>query len=504
MINILKKIANISAAMTCLFCLSVSAVAEESNRDASEFERSIVHLLATKAAPDPEAPWNTQNADVTGFAGVFIGDNKILAPATLAARAVYIQAQKLEDVTKIPLKVLFVDYEANLALLAPVEGTLTGMIPIPIGDDVPINSELWMVGIENERQLQRASVKVLELALREVINGGMTLGAYVLTGQARTACRGEPLIRKGKLVGICLGIYDNQPWALTSQSIRHFLKDQLEPGAYRGFPSLGLALSVTKSPHLKKEIKWPAGVSGVRISEIHETSAFVDELKVNDVLVAVDGHIIDNRGFFKHRLWGSIPLRHYLSTRYAGDKVTLRIYHEGVLKEITRPLRRYNGQDLRIPGMSFEGPIAHLIVGGLIFRELGVDFLTSYGRDWARSAPSNLLYIFNYANRPQSTHNRVLVMTHVLADPFNQGYDRESVLILEKVNGIEVTSLEELKNAAVNKPVERGGEKFMVFDFDNGSQIVFPARGLAEAHRRIAKSYNVGTPQSFLDSGRAP
>lgn len=468
-------------------------------RDASEFEKSIVHLLATKATPDPESPWNTQNADVSGFAGVVVGDNKILAPAALVSRSVYIQAQKLDDVTKIPLKVVFVDYEANLAVLTPAEGKLTGMVPLAIGDDVPLNTELWMVGIENGRQLQRASVKILEVTLRETVSGGMQLGAYLLTGQSRTLCRGEPLIHRNKLVGICLGVSENQPWALTSQAIRHFLNDRLEAEKYRGFPVLGLGLSLVKSPHLKKELKWPENTGGVRVSEVQEISPFADDVKVNDVLLAIDGRALDNRGFFRHPLWGPIPLKHYIASRYAGDKMNLRMARDGVVREVTRPVRRYNGQDNHIPGMTFEGGFPHLIIGGLVFRELGVDFLMSFGRDWIRNAPSHLLYEFYYKNKPQLARSRALVLSQVLGDAFNQGYDREALLLLEKVNGIAVANLDDLRLAAANRPLERNGEKFMVFDFDNGSQIVLPTKGMADAHRRIAKSYNIGTGQSFLD-----
>lgn len=478
--------------------LCSTGLAHAQDRDGAEFERSVVSLHATKAAPDPEAPWSTQNADVSGFAGVYIGDNRILAPATLVARAVYIQAQKIEDVTKIPMKIEFVDYEANLAVISPVEGRITGMTAMSLGDDAPLNSDVWMVGIENERQIQRASLKIMEIALKEVITGGMSLSAYLLTGQTRTVCRGEPLIRKGKLVGICLGVTDNQPWALTSQAIRHFLKDQLDAKSYKGFPVLGLALSVVKSPHFKHEVKWPEHISGVRVSEVQENSAFADDIKVNDVVVAVDGHVLDNRGFFKHPLWGSIPIRHHLITHFAGDKVTLRVYREGFLHEFTKPMRRFSGQDLRIPGMTFEGPLLHLIVGGLVFRELGVDFLASFGRDWQRSAPSHLLYLFNYENKPDHDRNRVLIMTHVLPDTFNQGYDREGLLILEKVNGVVAHNLQEFRQAILSKSIERNGEKFVVFDFDNGSQIVLPLKGMDAAHKRIAKSYNVGTPESFL------
>ncbi|MCX6123880.1 MAG: hypothetical protein NTV34_03915 [Proteobacteria bacterium] len=145
---------------------------DDAGRDASEFENSIIVLSATRANPDLDAPWNIQNVDVTGFIGVVLSPDKILAPATLVTRSVFIQGQMTDEVAKIPLKVLLVDYEANLAVLTPVDGPLPGVKPLAIGEDLPLNSDVWMVGIENDKQLMRASVRIVEVGMREVIPGG--------------------------------------------------------------------------------------------------------------------------------------------------------------------------------------------------------------------------------------------------------------------------------------------------------------------------------------------
>ncbi|MCX6123881.1 MAG: hypothetical protein NTV34_03920 [Proteobacteria bacterium] len=263
---------------------------------------------------------------------------------------------------------------------------------------------------------------------------------------------------------------DDQPWAHTAATLWHFMQDQLDDKNYRGFPVLGMNYGVVKSP-----------------------------LKPDDVLTGIDQHQLDNRGFYRHPVWGAISAKHYISQRYGSEKVTLRYLRAGKPIQAIRPLRRYNGQDNRLPGLTFEGDIAHLIIGGLVFRELGVDFLSTFGRDWARYAPANLLHLFHFKNYPMLSRRRYLILSQVLADSFNQGYDKEGGLILEKVNGDFVANLDELRLTALARPVNHLGEKFFVFEFEQGIKIVLPYDGLKEAQARIAKAYGIASPKSFLN-----
>lgn len=75
-------------------------------QDVASYERSILSLSVTRAIPDPEAPWAIQNSDVSGHAAVVIAENMVLTQASIISRAVYIQAQKVDDVSKIPMRVV--------------------------------------------------------------------------------------------------------------------------------------------------------------------------------------------------------------------------------------------------------------------------------------------------------------------------------------------------------------------------------------------------------------
>lgn len=468
-------------------------------RDASEFERSVLSLTITRAVPDPESPWAIQNIDLSGVSGVVIGENRVLTLAANVSRAVYIQAQKVDDFEKIPMKVVFADYEANLAVLAPADGhKLSGVRAMPVGPDVPLGSDVWLVAIENERQLQRVSMRAMEVGIREAAVSGLTVPMYALSGTNRSQCKADPIVRKGLLAGLCVTTIDGQPQAITAGLISHFLQDKLLPGSYRGFGAIGLSFEPVRSPWHRKILGVPAGKGALRISLLMETSPFNDCSKVDDVITAMDQVSVDHRGFFVHPQWGAVPIRNYIVTKYAGDSMTLHFARAGKPMSCTRVLRRYTSADNLVPGPTHEGPAPHLIFGGLILRELNADYLTMFGRDWIRNAPPDLAFAYSYLNFPKLTRERIVILSNVLSDAFNAGYEKLENLVLTAVNGKAVSSIDDLKLKLKMPGVQRGGVEFAQFEFKNGKQIVLPYAGIDEAHRRIGKVYAVTDAASFF------
>ena len=94
-------------------------------------------------------------------------------------------------------------------------------------------------------------------------------------------------------------------------------------------------------------------------------------------------------------------------------------------------------------------------------------------------------------------------MTRVLADSFNQGYSKLKNLIVKQVNGQKVNSLGSL-NKALQKPVVLEGKSYVLINFDGGNgQAVLAFEKYTQAHRRIAKIYNIPQNSFFIPtSGR--
>jgi Cys-tRNA(Pro) deacylase len=139
-----------------------------------------------------------------------------------------------------------------------------------------------------------------------------------------------------------------------------------------------------------------------------------------------------------------------------------------------------------------------VIFGGLVFQELSSDYLSAFGREWQTKAPTPLMFIYSYLNEATLTRRRLLILTNVLADSFNAGYEKISNLILNSVNGRQVASVDELKIHLKLPGVQRSGEEFAQFEFRNGAEIVLPYKGLDLSHKRIAKTYSVSQSASFF------
>jgi hypothetical protein len=468
-------------------------------QDASEFERGILNLSITRAVPDPDSPWAIQNIDVSGIAGVVVGENQVLTLATNISRAAYIQAQKVDDFEKIPMRVLFADFDANLALLGPDEGkSLSGVRVMPVGPDIPIGSDVSLVAIENEKQLQRVSMRAMEVSLREAVVSGISVPMYSLSGQNRAQCKSDPVIRRGMLAGLCSVVVDGQPQAVSAGIIAHFLHDHMNSAAYRGFAGLGLAFQAVKSPWHRKILGVPAGKGALRVSQIMETSPFNQCVEIDDVVTALDDVKVDHRGFYKHPQWGSVPVRNYVASKYAGDSLTVRLIRRGKAMTCVRPLRRYSSLDQPVPGIQNEGAVPYVIFGGLVLRELNADYLMTYGRDWIKNAPSDFAFIYSYLNYPSLARKRVIILSNVLGDTFNLGFEKLSNLVLSQVNGQDVSGIEDLKLKLKLPGIQKSGVEFARFDFKNGALVALPYNGVDEAHKRMAKVYGITEPSAFF------
>jgi hypothetical protein len=92
----------------------------------------------------------------------------------------------------------------------------------------------------------------------------------------------------------------------------------------------------------------------------------------------------------------------------------------------------------------------------------------------------------------------MIILSNVLGDAFNAGYEKLVNLVLTAVNGQPASSLEDLRLKLKMPGVQRGGVEFAQFEFKNGKQVVLPYKGLDEAHRRISKVYAVTDSTSFF------
>jgi hypothetical protein len=130
-------------------------------------------------------------------------------------------------------------------------------------------------------------------------------------------------------------------------------------------------------------------------------------------------------------------------------------------------------------------------VGGLVFQPLSDSYLQSWGNEWRRRSPFRLYYYRN--DHPTKERPGLVLLSQVLPDAYNIGYQEQRWLVVDKVNGQTVSRLEQLRDA-LQKPVNG----YHIIDFvqsDSLRRLVLDA-GEAEkaATERVLKRYGISEP----------
>jgi hypothetical protein len=190
-----------------------------------------------------------------------------------------------------------------------------------------------------------------------------------------------------------------------------------------------------------------------------------------------------------------------LSTRnkWAGAPVRLKIWRDGRAQEVMYRLPKAENAARLVPEAPFDQEPEYLIAGGLVFQPLTKDFLRSWGQDWERRAPFRLAYFRNQDPKPERP--AIVILSQVMPDLYNIGYQDSRQLVLEKLNGQKINYLADLP-PALKKPV--GG--FHIFEFMKGDtlqRIVLEAATLDAATKRVLEHYGIDKDHLFEATGQA-
>ena len=332
--------------------------------------------------------------------------------------------------------------------------------------------EAWQIedngdGVKTEVEVLRASVG------RYFVDRSILL-TYEVKGslQARANSFTLPVFKDGGLVGLLLS-YDSKEQTsaiLPATVINKFLAD-LDDGNYAGFPNIGISYSQMLDGQLRKftGVKEDGGVF-IR-SARKDGSAGKAGVEAGDVLMAINGHAIDSRGNYQHEKFGKINFSHIVrGDAKVGDTLKFDVVRDGEKKSIDVKLaRKLPGDYLIDPYMYDRGP-KYVIFGGLIFQELTLPYLKSWGGKWNTQAPFKLVHANSSPKKYEDEGRKKLVfLSNVLKTPATLGYENLGGVILTKVNGKEINDINDLSKAFGVAP-EKGIHRI---EFDGYPKVIF-------------------------------
>src|SRR6266699_307863 len=418
----------------------------------------IVTVRVTGQEWNWKTPWAKQGPWTRTMTGLVVPGPRILVASPGLGNQVLIEVQKDGRDPRTPARLALVDHEAPLGLIEVGDpASWKGLAPLPLAERVPTSGPATVHRWPRSGQLDSASG-----AVRLVRAGRHGLSRLsLLTLDVTTTMEGggdsEVVVAGEEVIGLATGKSGDQVAVMASPALRQCLT---------------------------------SAEGGIRLTRVLPHGSGADVLKPGDVILEIAGHALDPTGQFDHPLYGrmSFPLL-FTDGRQPGDALPMKVLRDGQRLTLAVTLKRMLAQDDRIPPYVFERGPDYAVVGGLVFQDLTGPYLSTWG-DWSRRAPPRLLVAYDREGQePWPERPRIILLTSVLPDPANLGYQDQRDLIVDKVNGKPVGSMDDLRQAFAEP---QGG--FHVVELVPGQamrRIVLDAAEAQAAAGRIRAAYGV-------------
>src|SRR5229473_377544 len=462
-------------------------------------EPSLVRVNVTGQPYDYFRPWQKKAPQSKRALGAVLSKGRVLVTADLVSNQNYVELERAESGEKSAANVQVIDYEANLALLEPVEKNfLDGITPLDIAVDTVVGDRLaaWQLEPTGALVATEGLVTTIQMTHYPVDVGQFLTYRISIPMQYRENSYTVPLVKNNKLAGLLLR-YDPRSQlidAIPAQIITHFLKEA-ESEHYRGFPAVGFSYFPTRDPQLRKYAGQTGKAGGVYVTNVEPNMPAIKAgMQVGDIIMSVGNHEIDENGNYVDRLYGKIDFTNLISAHsYTGDVVVFQIQREGKPMELKVTLEHRDAKDYVSPPYALDEAPKYLVLGGLIFQELSRQYLKEWGPNFQREAPQRFVYFDRFQSELfPGEHRRIVILSQVLPANNTIGYDEFSYLTVTKVNGKEIKSVNDFSGRG-KQPIEGGFIK--IETEEDPKQIELDAKSIAEEAPALQENYGISSLQ---------
>jgi len=479
-----------------LFLLLGMSTVHAASKEEKALQRSkqaVIKILTTRAAPDYFTPWRLLNLEQTSGSGAVISGERILTNAHVIADARYLQVQKHNDPKKYLAEVAFVSHEADLAILKVADHNFfDGLKPLEIGDLPPALTEVSVFGYPFGGQ----SLSITKGVLSRVEHQRYAhAGSYLLAGQIDAAINpgnsGGPVLVNNQIVGVVMQAnsgsrVENQGYFVPPPVIRHVLEDA-EDGVFDGVPELGFLTQSMESPASKSAHHLADSDQGVLVTKVFPDGSAADKIKVNDVLLSINGNTIADDQTIELAADLRTDFKFIIDNLHPGDPVDLELSRDGQRHKVTLVADRQNTNRSVVQGMQYDQQPRYIVYGGVVFVPLNMNLIKRWGRDWQNEAPIDFLHSRGEWATPDK--NELIVALKVLAADVNLGYHNWTNWIISEVNGTPVEDFDHFAELIYNFD----GDYLQLAD-DKGYQMVLDHKLALASELDIKEMY--GLPAS--------
>lgn len=465
-----------------LLTTRVSVIASDSN----VLHQCVVEVLVTAQDYDTHLPWKkTRPATRAGYA-VVIAPGQMVTTEDLVRNAVLVEIRRPGQAAKTKATLVQADPRINAALLA---APTTGLPPATWNGTVKTGAEIQLVQFDGAGQPQTGNGRITGIEVSSLPSAAFSILTFQVLTDLKLDRIGSPAFHDNHLVGLVMQYDESSQTSLVLPSaiLKRFVDEAVQQ-PYRGVAVAGLMWAPLIEPDKRQYLGLPDDNRGVMVLRTVPGSGAASVLQAGDVILTWDGFPIDSQGYYQDPEFGRILMVHQISgRRHPGDIITVTRWRDRTQTEVQLKLDAYDDSRSLIP-MNIEGkPADYLIEGGFILRELTADYLTAFGAQWLVRANPRLVNLYlTRAQAPDKSGDRVVVVSGVLPDPINVGYQEIRDEVVTQINGRHIDNLDD-----VFKIRDTDGGITRIKLQSAGIDLVLDKTSLSDANQRIALLYGI-------------
>ncbi|XP_049343456.1 protease Do-like 2, chloroplastic isoform X1 [Solanum verrucosum] len=454
------------------------------------FLNAVVKVYCTHTAPDYSLPWQKQRQFTSTGSAFMIGDGKLLTNAHCVEHDTQVKVKKRGDDTKYVAKVLARGVACDIALLSVESKEFwEGAEPLSFGRLPRLQDAVTVVGYPlGGDTISVTKGVVSRIEVTSYARGSSELLGIQIDAAINPGNSGGPAFNDdGDCIGVAFQVYrsddaENIGYVIPTTVVSHFLEDYERNGKYCGFPCLGVLLQKLENPALRACLKVPSN-EGVLVRKVEPTSDISNVVKEGDVIVSFDGVHVGCEGTVPFRSSERIAFRYLISQKFTGDSVELGIIRAGEFMKVQAVLKpRVHLVPYHIEG----GQPSYLIVAGLVFTPLSEPLI----EEEEDSIGLKLLTKARYS-LAKFEGEQIVVLSQVLANEVNIGYEDMSNEQVLKLNGTRIKNIHHLAHL-----VDSSKGKYLVFEFEDNILVVLEREEAMSASASILKDYGIPAERS--------
>ena len=449
-------------------------------------KKALVKVYTSHQLFDYLSPWQygqSANSTATGF---IIDGERIITNAHAVLNSKFLQVRKEGDSKKYKAVVKFTSEEYDLALVEIEDKSFfKGTVPLKLGTLPEIQEKLTVYGYPLGGD---------KLSTTQGIVSRMEHNTYTLTnrkfliGQTDAAINsgnsGGPVVSKGKVAGVAfagLNSADNIGYFIPVNILNNFLED-IKDGKYDGSPLLGVEWSELESPSHRRMLGIEAKTGGILIKKVFKNSPFEGVLQKNDVLMKLDNYPVEYDGTIEFRKNEKTDFSYVNQQKKYGDNLSYEIIRDKKTKTGQVKLEKKDIKYTVVTEVTIETPPSYMVYGGLLFEPLTSNYMAGTIEKLGSVYDREELY---------KDYKELVVLVRVLPFDVNLGYTDAENEIIVKVNGEKYRDFKDFAQKVKN--VKSG---FIVFENDNGDEIVLDVKEVEEQREELMQNYNISSDMS--------